>query len=88
MEKSQQELKRTRLENRKFKDLATFTVEYDQHSSALISEYYDGFRTTSFKGKVRPTHCLQSDDASFSQRTGLSVETAMEKWCKRRRLHG
>jgi len=87
MEKSQQELKRTRLENRKFKDLATFTVQY-QHSNALITEYYDGFRTTSFKRKVRPTHCLQSADASFSQHTGLSVETATGKWCKRRRMHG
>jgi len=88
MEKSQQDLKRTRLENRKFKDLATFAVQYDQHSNALILEYYDGFRTTSFKRKVRPTHCLQSADASFSQHTGLSVETATEKWFKRRRLHG
>jgi len=86
--KSQQELKRTRLENRKFKDLASFAVQYDQHSNALISEYYDGFRATSFKRKVRPTHCLQSADASFSRHTGLSVETATEKWCKRRRLRG
>ena len=66
MEKLQQELKQTRLENRKFKDLATFPVQYDQHSIELISEYCDGFRTTSFKRKMRPTHCLQSADASFS----------------------
>jgi len=89
MEKSQQELKWTRLENRKFKDLATFAVQYDQHSNALISEYYDGFRTTSFKRKVSAdaSWCLQSADASFLQHAGLSVETATEKWCKRRRLH-
>jgi len=88
MKKSQQELKRTRLENRKFKDLATFAVQYDQHSNALISEYYDGFRKTSFKRKVRPSPCLQSDDASFPQHSDVSAENATEKWCKRRRLHG
>jgi len=40
-----------------FEDLA---VQNDQHNNALIPEYYDGFRTTSFKRKVRPLHCLQS----------------------------
>ena len=49
MEKSQQELKRTRLENRKCKDLSTFAAQYHQHSKALISEDYDGFRKTCFK---------------------------------------
>ena len=63
-------------------------LESSTTSTAMHSEYYDGFRTTSFKRKVRPTHCLQSADTSFSQHTGLSVETATEKWCKRRRLHG
>ena len=58
--------------------LKTSHVQYDQHSNALISEYYDGFRTTSFKRKVRPSHCLQSANASFSQHTDLSMETATE----------
>ena len=42
MEKPQQELKGTRLENCKCKDLSTFAVQCHQHSKALISEYNDG----------------------------------------------
>jgi len=58
MDKSQQELKRTRLENRKYKDLSTFAMQYHQHSKALISKYYDGFFKTCFKRKVSATHCF------------------------------
>jgi len=78
MEKLQQEQKRTRLENRKFKDLATFTVQYDHHTNALISEYYDGFRKTSFRRKVRPSPCLQSDDASCPQHSDVSAENVQD----------
>ena len=52
MEKSQQELKRTRMENRKYKDLATFALQYQKHNDGLIAEYYDGFRKTNAKRKV------------------------------------
>jgi len=88
MEKPQQELKRTRLENRKFKNLASFAMQYDQHCNALISEYYDGFRKTFFKRKVRPSPCLQGTDATFPQHTDIPVENGKEKWCERKRLHG
>jgi len=44
MEKSQQELKRTRLQNRRFKNLAEIAVVYDR-ISGLIREYDDGFRS-------------------------------------------
>ena len=53
LENSQQELKRTRMENRKFKDLASFSIQYHLHSDALAVEYDDGFRKTCFRRKVR-----------------------------------
>jgi len=52
MEKSQQELKRIRLENRKYKDLATFALQYQKHNDGIIVEYYNGFRKTNAKRKV------------------------------------
>jgi len=52
MEKSQQELKRTRLQNRRFKNLAENAVAYDPSISGLIRENADGFRATK-KTKIK-----------------------------------
>jgi len=44
------------MENRKFKDLASFAIQYHLHSdalAALAAEYDDGFRKTCFRRKVR-----------------------------------
>jgi len=46
MEKSQQELKGTRLQNGRFNNLVEIAVVYDQSISGLIREYEDGFRAT------------------------------------------
>ena len=46
MEKSQQELKRTRLKTRRSNNLAEIVVVYDESISGLIWEYEDGFRVT------------------------------------------
>jgi len=46
MEKSQHELKRTRLQSRRFKNLAEIAVVYHQSIRGLIREYEDGFRAT------------------------------------------
>ena len=43
-EKSQQELKRTRLENRRYKNLAELAVVYHKMSKSLVTEYEDGKR--------------------------------------------
>jgi len=40
-EKSQQELKRTRLENRRYKNLAELAVVYHKMSKSLVTEYED-----------------------------------------------
>ena len=37
---------------RKYKDLATFALQYQKHNDGLIAEYYDGFRKTNAKWKV------------------------------------
>ena len=39
IEKSQQELKRTRLENRRHKNLAELAVVYQKMSKSLVTEY-------------------------------------------------
>jgi len=46
IEKSQQELKRTRLENRRYKNLAELAVVglYHKMSKSLVTEYEDGKR--------------------------------------------
>jgi len=44
MEKSQQELKRTRLRKRRFKNLAEIAVVYHDLSKSLLLESEDGFR--------------------------------------------
>jgi len=59
MEKSQQELKRTRLQNRRFKNLADIAVVYDQSISGLIRKYDDGFRSKAkqiFPKKKKEVH--------------------------------
>jgi len=43
-EKSQQELKRTRLENIRYKNLAELAVVYHKMSKSLVTEYEDGKR--------------------------------------------
>jgi len=43
MEKSQQELKRTRLQNRRLKKLAEIAAVYNKSISGQIREYDDGF---------------------------------------------
>jgi len=40
------------MENRKYKDLATFALQYQKHNDGLIAEYYDGFRKSNAKRKV------------------------------------
>jgi len=44
IEKSQQELKRTCLENRRYKNLAELAVVYHKMSKSLVIEYEDGKR--------------------------------------------
>jgi len=44
IEKSQQELKITRLENRRYKNLAELVVVYHKISKSLVTEYEDGKR--------------------------------------------
>jgi len=44
IEKSQQELKRTRLENRRYKNLAELAVVYQKMSKSLVTEYENGKR--------------------------------------------
>jgi len=44
IEKSQLELKRTRLENRRYKNLAEQAVVYHKMSKSLVTEYEDGKR--------------------------------------------
>jgi len=44
IEKSQQELKRTRLENRRYQNLAELAVVYHKMSKSLVTEYEDGKR--------------------------------------------
>jgi len=44
IEKSHQELKRTRLRNRKYKNLAELAVVYHRTRDALVAEHEDGLR--------------------------------------------
>jgi len=44
IEKPQQELKRTRLENRRYKNLAELAVVYHKMSKSRVTEYEDGER--------------------------------------------
>ena len=44
IEKSQQELKKTRLENRRYKNLAELAVVYHKMSKSLATEHEDGKR--------------------------------------------
>jgi len=44
IEKSQQELKGTRLENRRYKNLTKLAVVYHKMSKSLVTEYEDGKR--------------------------------------------
>jgi len=44
IEKSQQELKRTCLENTRYKNLAELAVAYHKMSKSLVTEYADGKR--------------------------------------------
>jgi len=94
MEKSQQELKRTRMENRKFKDLASFAIQYHLHSDALAVEYDDGFRETCFRRKVRNARMLcvsqitennlcMVNSTLFRFQKYQDCDTAAEKWSKR-----
>ena len=94
MEKSQQELKRTRMENRKFKDLASFGIQCHLHSDALAVEYDDGLRKTCFRRKVRNARMLYVSQITennlcmvnytlFRFQKYQDCDTATEKWSKR-----
>jgi len=59
IEKSQQELKRTRLENRRYKNLAELAVVYHKISKSLTTEYEDGKRKKIKKKEMVGFICLQ-----------------------------
>jgi len=93
IEKSQQELKRTRLENRRYKNLAELAVVYHKMSKSLVIEYEDRKRK-----KIKKTEmvgfiflllqsflwmiqiiCLHFQDA----KPNGSDDTAEEVWLKK-----
>ncbi|XP_077975501.1 uncharacterized protein LOC144431350 [Styela clava] len=73
MEKSQQELKRTRFNNRRFKRLDEIAVVYDQLHDSLIREYQDNLIVRPKKRKV--------DNRD-------QIDQEIEKWGKRCRNMG
>jgi len=61
MKKSQQELKRKKLRNRRFQNLAEIAVVYHDISKSLLLEYEDGFRkkTTKKTQQVRNNNAFE-----------------------------
>jgi len=97
IEKSQQELKRTRLENRRCKNLAELAVVYHKMSKSLVTEYEDGkrkkikkkemvgfiFLLQSFLWMIQMHFiCLHCQDA----KPNGSDDTAEEVWLKKMKL--
>lgn len=74
MEKSNQELKTTRMPGRKFSNLAELAKVYDDLNTALIREYYDGIST--FRDKKRKA-------ARKEKRINDCAEPEIEIWRKR-----
>jgi len=98
MEKSQQELKRTRLRNRRFKNLAEIAVVYHDISKSLLLEYEDGFRKkakktqhvsnkNAFEIRRKYICCLATVDIlHFQKKKEVECsDIAEEQWAKRRR---
>jgi len=98
IEKSLQELKRTRLENRRYKNLAELAVVYHKMSNSLVTEYEDGKRKKikkkemvgfiflllqSFLWMIQMHFiCLHCQDA----KPNGSDDTAEEVWLKKMKL--
>nr|CAB3263128.1 uncharacterized protein LOC104265342 [Phallusia mammillata] len=70
MEKSQQELKRTRLRGRKFKNLAEFVQVYDETNLPVL-KFHDGYRTKPVKRKkLNVCHDLAEETWAKKSKTG------------------
>jgi len=95
IEKSQQELKRTRLRNRKYKNLAELAVIYHRTHDGLMAEHEDGFRKEFAKNlwyyihqsNIRSEVCMYFMLCNClhikKNKVSASDEAAGEKWTRR-----